>query len=127
MHGEEVLLSFLGPQKCNPKKVWLTLSQVDEVTSPLCAVSQKHEDERMESTEFISYQYGVGLMTLANLSLGASAQLMLTICPSAEERICSSNKNSHSLSSMVAAVRSIFKCLRIPVSQEPSAFHSIFG
>lgn len=55
-----------SPQKYNPKKPCFEVSQVDELTSSLCVVSQKHEDELMVCVEFHKYQFGAGLLTVAN-------------------------------------------------------------
>lgn len=59
------MLSF-DPRKCSRKKIWLTMSQVDEMTNLLRVVFQKHEDELMGSLEFNRYQYGAVFMTFAN-------------------------------------------------------------
>lgn len=52
-------------RKYERKKIWLTISHVAKATNPLCAGSQKHDDESMKSLEFNKYRYGVGLLFVA--------------------------------------------------------------
>lgn len=60
------MVIFLDPRKYNLKKIWLTISQVNGVTDPLRAVSQKPEEKLMEFINSNKYQFVVDLMTVAN-------------------------------------------------------------
>lgn len=53
-------------RKYSSKKIWFTISQVDQVTSPLRNVFQKHEDLLMKSLKSNKYRYGVGLLNVAS-------------------------------------------------------------
>lgn len=60
------MLSF-DLQSFNSKAVGLTFSQDDKVTNPLCTVFQRHKDESTEFFKPNKRQYGIGLMTFADL------------------------------------------------------------
>lgn len=49
LQGKEVSMHSFDPRKYKRKNIWLNISQVGEVTSPLRAVSQKHGDTLIES------------------------------------------------------------------------------
>lgn len=51
----------VDPQKYNHEKTLLTNSQIDEMSNPLRAVFQKHEDELTESLKSRKDQYRWGL------------------------------------------------------------------
>lgn len=56
----------LGPQRYKREEIWLTIFLVDEETSAFFAVSERHNDELMESLESRKYQYAGGVMTVAD-------------------------------------------------------------
>lgn len=68
--GKEVLVLCFDPPKYNPKENWQTISRADKVTVPLRADFREHENELIEPLESNNYQYGIGLMTFANLVSG---------------------------------------------------------
>lgn len=71
LHGKKVSVISFDPQKRNRKKICLSICQADEVTIPLRAAFQKHEDEKpLESKNCNHYQYGVGLTVVANYVSG---------------------------------------------------------
>lgn len=48
------------------RKIWLTISQVEGTTSPLCALFEKHEYELMNSQKSHKLPYCVGALPAAN-------------------------------------------------------------
>lgn len=74
LHGKEVSVLPFNPQKYEREEIWLTIFQVHEVTSPLRAVSQQHDDELVESLQYKKYQYGVGFMSVANPVSGSRSR-----------------------------------------------------
>lgn len=52
LHGKGVLAIPFDLQKCKRKKIWLTISQVDEVTISFRSVSQKLENELVEALKY---------------------------------------------------------------------------
>lgn len=63
---KEVAVTSLGLQMYDRKRTRRTVSHADVVTSLLCSVSQKHEDELVKSLKLNKYQYGVCLMTVVH-------------------------------------------------------------
>lgn len=55
MHKMEVLVLCFDLQNYERKEIWLTIFQVDKVTSPLPVVLQSHEKELMKSLTFSKY------------------------------------------------------------------------
>lgn len=51
LHGRKVFVLLFNSQKYNRKAIWLTISQAEELPGPLRAVSQKQEQELMESLQ----------------------------------------------------------------------------
>lgn len=49
---QKVSITFFDPQRYNRKKIWLTIVQVEEVKSPLRAVTQEHKGESMKALKF---------------------------------------------------------------------------
>lgn len=69
-HGKNVSSTAFDPRKYTRVMTWFTISHIDEVTSPLRTVSQKSEDELVESLKYGKFQYGIGLTAVANFVSG---------------------------------------------------------
>lgn len=61
MHGKKISVSTFDPREYGHNNIWPTISQLDEVTSFLRAVSQKHEPEFLESLKSNKYHHRVAL------------------------------------------------------------------
>lgn len=55
LHGKEFSMLSFDPRRYSRKETRFIIFQVDEVSSPLRAVSPKHEDEMMESQKSDRY------------------------------------------------------------------------
>lgn len=88
LHSKKDSVLPFDPQKYERKKIWFIIAHIYELKSPLWAVFQKHEDEFSESLKSKKSQYGVGLLTVSNPSLGASAHSKLTMCLSSRKLTC---------------------------------------
>lgn len=63
---KKVAVRFFYPQTYRCEEVWLTTFRVDKVQNRIRAVSQKPEDDSVESPRVKRYQYGAQLMVVAN-------------------------------------------------------------
>lgn len=63
MTRKKVAVGFFKPQADKRKRVWLIISQFDEVQSSLRAVWKNHENELLESLSAAKYQYGTRFKT----------------------------------------------------------------
>lgn len=64
----EVAARPFDRQTYKSEKVWLTTFQVGRVQNHLRAISQKHEDDLLQSLLASKYQHGAGLMNVASPS-----------------------------------------------------------
>lgn len=69
---KNVSARFSDPKTYRREEVWLTFGQFDEVQNAFRAVSQKHEEDLLESLQAKKYPYSARLMTLGSLYFGKS-------------------------------------------------------
>lgn len=66
LDGKTFFVIPLDPREYKRQKNWLTISRPDEVKNPVHVVWEKHEEQLMAFLKANKYQYGVGLMNVAN-------------------------------------------------------------
>lgn len=126
LHSREALVLPFNPQKYERKKIWLTVSQVDDVTDTLRAVSHKHDEDLMESLKSCKKHYGTGLMTITNSVFVLFSVVEIESNLEQQGTDLFLKNNSRSLPWTVATGASVFRSLRILVGRKPGVLHSPF-
>lgn len=92
LHGKEVLVIPFDLRRHTRKETPFTIFEADDVASPLGAVSQKEEDESVESPKSSKCQYGVNSVTVPNPVLERFGASRSAVCLRSKERTLPSKK-----------------------------------